>query len=447
MTDLSGIVLLGAYGLFLFAASLKVWAGQDSSESFFVNRRSSGAWGVALSIIMSCVGASATLGVIGKAFTVGLPAVWWLGAGALGLVALALVLAEKVRESGAYTMPELAERHLGARARPLMSLVIVVAWIAILAAQFTALDRVLLSLTGLGAGARLAFGFGLIVIHSTGGQAAVMRMDRLQSFLLLGGLAAVLVWLWARNPGWAAQVRPELLNDKFGFRELVYYLFVVGGNYLVCPMLFGRLLSAKNAAAARRGGLYAAAGLCLCSLLITAIGLTCVGLAPADTPPDGVFTAIADTLLPSWMRLLLLMTLISAIVSSADTCLITAATVFSYDLIRRPEPSACRAAVLGIGAAGLLLSMLDKSILEFLCMAYDVYVCGVVAPVFIGLLAGRKAFVLSSCACLAVVCGGALGTASALLGIHELSYAGMLTAALFTLAGLRRRPATGPAPA
>lgn len=438
MIKADGLILAGAYALLIFAAARGL-GGKASAGSFFVNRRSSSAWGVALSIIVSCVGASATLGVIGQAFSIGLPAIWWLGAGSFGLALLSLLLAKKVRESAAFTMPELVESYLGKEARSLISLLIVIAWIAILAAQFSALERILQSLTGLGGKWSLALGFCLIVAHSTGGQAMIMRLDRIQSVFLLTGLAAVLAWLWTHNPAWTSHVRPELLNADFGPRELVYYLLVVGGNYLVCPMLFGRLLSAGDAATARRGGIYAAIGLGCCSLLIVATGLACVGLIPADTPRDAVFTTIADSLLPAGMRLLLLITLVSAIVSSADTCLVTAATVLSHDLLHSRKPGTCRRAVLGIGLAGLALSLMDKSILEFLCMAYDVYVSGVVVPVFISLLAGGRAFVRSPWACLAVLCGGALGALSALSGIQEYSYAGMGLAALFTVLGLRQR--------
>ena len=449
MTDMTGIALVAAYALFIAATALPVVRSKGSAAAFFVNRRSSGTWAVALSIIVSCVGASATLGVIGKAFSIGMPAFWWLGSGAVGMSLLALFLARKVRESGAYTMPELVEKHLGKESRPLISLLIVIAWIAILAAQFAALERILHSLTGLDAGYCLALGFGLIVMHSMGGQAVIMRLDRLQSVLLLAGLVTVLAWLWGHNPAWTERFRPEFLNAAFGPRELVYYLFVVGGNYLVCPMLFGRLLSADDAATARRGGLFAAAGLAICSLIIVATGLACIGLLPAETHPDAVFTAIADGLLPGWLRLVLLLTLVSAVVSSADTCLLTASTVLSYDLLRRSDALTCRGAVAGLGLAGLLLSTTDKTILGFLCMAYDVYVSGVVVPVFIGMVAGRKAFVRSGYACCAVICGGALGAVAAISEVGAYSYAGMATAALFTLAGLKAREVSGstaPAP-
>ena len=134
-------VLLVFYALVIFGVGLI--AVRRTPDSFYVNNRASSAWSVGFSIFVSCVGASATIGVIGMAFAVGTPAFWWLGTGAAGLVLLSLTLARKVRNSGAYTLPHMAEAFLGPSVRPVISMVIVVAWLAILAAQLSALSRVL----------------------------------------------------------------------------------------------------------------------------------------------------------------------------------------------------------------------------------------------------------------------------------------------------------------
>ena len=62
-------------------------------ETYFVNGRRSSANVVALSIVASCVGGSATMGMAGLAWQVGTPAIWCLLSGAAGLVLLSLFLA------------------------------------------------------------------------------------------------------------------------------------------------------------------------------------------------------------------------------------------------------------------------------------------------------------------------------------------------------------------
>ena len=426
------IALLAAY------AALILWTGfaarQRTVAAFYVNNREAGALSVGFSIIVSCVGASATIGAIGMAFAVGTPAVWWLGAGSAGLAILSLFLAGTVRKSGAYTLPHMVETFLGLSVRPVISVVIVVAWSAILAAQFSALTRVLEPLTGLPSLACLGIGFLLICGHSIGGQSAIMRVDRIQAVILVLALAVILAWLTWRNPSWGAAVEFQLVNEAFPPEKLLYFLVIVGANYIVCPMLFGRMLSARDEKSAKLGGLIGAVGILACSFLIIAVGLACRGIIPAATPQDAVLTTILAEAMPRWLHIVVSFALISAIVSSADSCLVTAATVCSYDLLGRQDVATGRRCILALGAAGLLVSLWGKGILGFLLMAYDIFACGVVMPVFIALLFRRRRLD-SRWASAAVAVGGVFGLASAVTGETMLSYGGIVAASILAFCG------------
>lgn len=430
------LILLGAYALLIGWTAFS--AKTHTEEAFYVNNRASGALGVGFSIIVSCVGASATIGMIGMAFAVGTPAFWWLGGGAIGLVALSLFLARTVRKSGAYTLPHMAETFLGKQTRPLMAVIIVAAWSAILAAQFTALGTVLGSLTGFGPRVCLAIGFLLICGHTLGGQSAVMRVDRIQALIILAALAVMLAWLGRHNPGWPQGFRLEIVNADFPMKKLRYFLIVVGANYLVCPMLFGRIFSARDEKSAMTGGLVGAFGIVVCSVLIVAVGLACRGLLPEGTAQDAVLTRILAEVMPPWMHLVVSFALISAIVSSADSCLVTAATVCSNDLFKTRAPAVGRMCVVALGVAGALVSFCGKGILGFLLMAYDIFACGVVAPCFVGLMLLPARRVHTGFACAAVMAGGIFGLAAALTENSLYSYMGMSLSALLALAGARK---------
>lgn len=426
------IALLAVYAALIFRTGFA--AQKHTAAAFFVNNREAGALGVGFSIVVSCVGASATLGAIGMAFAVGTPAFWWLGAGAVGLVVLSLFLAGAVRQSGAYTLPHMVEAFLGSSARPPIAVVIVFAWSAILAAQFSALAGVLEPLTGFTPLACLGLGFILVCGHSLGGQSAIMRVDKIQALIILLALAVILAWLTWRNSTWAAQVEFQLINKGFPPEKLLYFLVIVGANYMVCPMLFGRMLSAKNAKSARFGGLVGAAGILVCSGLIVAVGLACKGLIPAGTPQDAVLTTILAETMPRWLQSVVSFALISAIVSSADSCLVTAATVCSYDLLGRQDVASGRRCILGLGLSGALVSLWGKGILGFLLMAYDIFACGVVMPVFVGLLLRRRQMD-SRWARAAVAVGGLFGLASAVIRETACSYLGLAASSILALGG------------
>ena len=159
---------------------------RPDKDTYFVNGRRSSAALVALSIVASCVGGSATMGMAGLAWQVGVPAIWWLMSGSLGLVLLSLFLARKVRCSGAMTMPEMLTTFLGAPSRSLASVIIVTAWLAILAAQFSALATIIAPLANIEKNTAMFVGAAVLVGHTlAGGQASVMKTDIWQFGILL----------------------------------------------------------------------------------------------------------------------------------------------------------------------------------------------------------------------------------------------------------------------
>lgn len=421
------------YSALLLGMGLLEARRSGESSAFFLNSRSSGAWHTGFSLIASCIGGSATIGMAGLAWQVGTPAFWWLGSGACGLILLTVFLSRRVRESEVYTMPELVAFWLGSRARTLVSCIIVPAWIAILAAQFTAMGKLTSALTGLPPEAALAVGAMIIVAYSClGGQASVIRSDLPQCLLIMAGLFILLLWFWGHDSTPVETLRVELINKDFGLDRFSYFMVILGGSYVVCPMLFGRILSARSTKSATRGCWIAVIGLFASAALIVAVGVLCRGFVPEGIRPDEVLTS-AIRLLPPWAEMALLVALLSAVLSSADSCIVTASTVFCNDLLKRRDVRSCRQVTLLFGAGAFLLATRGHGILELLLMANDVYVCGVVVPVFIAMLmrSRTRCFFPE----VAILVGGAGGLLTSMFGEPALGYAGMFVSALIMMAG------------
>ena len=428
---------LAVFTLYAFGALVlvKTITNSTASESsFYVNNRSSSAAMVAFSIVASCVGASATIGTVGLAFTAGTPAFWWLGSGAVGLSVLTVLLARRVRSSNAYTLPEIVEKCLGAQGRRLISAIIVIAWISILAAQFRAITQIIQALTGLTPLISLLSGALLIAAQTfINGQSGIIKLDRIQCFIMLGGFLLLAFWLMHSSTASLGEIKWEATNEHFPASYLLYFLLVQGGSYVVCPMLFGRLLSAESEKAAQWGAFWAILGLCFFSVLIVLIGLLSKGLIPADSQPDHVLTTLLATVLPAWLTYIVYLTFLSVIISSADSCLITASLILAGDLWQQKSVRCTRLCVVILALAGILLTFMDKTILGFLMMANSIYVCGVVAPVFITILAGeaRKAspFIMMA----GLISGGILGLLSSITEQHSLSYLGVIVSSLLVI--------------
>lgn len=436
-----GLIIFILYALAVLGASFMAHRLQRGEGGFYLNNRSSSAWAVGSSIVVSCVGASATIGTVGLAFEVGTPAFWWLGSGAVGLSVLTVFLAARVRRTEARTMPEIVESFFGPRVRRLISLIIAVAWLSILAAQFSALSRVVTAMTGLEARVALIVGALLVTVHTVlGGQAGVIRLDRWQCLILIAGLLLMVGWLTRINYPAFTALQIEPVNEEFPLSRLIYFLLIIGGSYVVCPTLFGRLLSAENERTARRGALGAVFGMAAVSVAVVLIGLLSRGLIDPGISSDAVLIRVVETVFPGWLTLVAYVVLLSAIVSSADSGLISAGLVLAHDVLGKKDLKTSRLCLAALALSSLLLTSTGKGILGFLLMANDIYVCGVVGPVFVGLMwSGRNgaSAPVRGLAAAGITAGGLLGLTSALSGQIYYSYAGLVVSIGLTVFSLK----------
>ncbi len=433
-------------------------------EAFFVNSRQSSSKAVAFSIVASCVGGSATLGMAGLAWQVGTPAFWWLGSGAFGLCILTYFLATKVRQSNAYTLPEMIDTYLGAPSRPLASIIIILAWIAITSAQFSAMTALLLplipeaisvlpaplaaSLSHIdNANLALLLGASIVIIYACiGGQAAIIKSDFVQYILLMLAIFVALCLLFMQiqesglqNPLHGVEI--EFVNEAFPLSKFSYFMVILGGSYVVCPMLFGRLYSAKDSKTAKRGAALAVLWLfftAICIVLLGLISRAFVSPELATVAPEKVLTTVLFEHLPPWASTLAFLGIFSALISSADSSLITAATIASNDIFRKKNLSICRICTFCIGLGSVALAFSGKGILHLLLMANDIYVCGVVAPVFVGMLLHNRYAIRQNIMAAAMAIGGGFGFSAALSGDSLYSYLGICAALCISLASIKR---------
>lgn len=414
-----------------------VHAGRNSIEKYFVFGRKAGAGLVCFSLLASCIGGSATIGMLGLAWEIGFPAFWWLGSGVAGLLALGIFLSEKVRRSQAWTMPQILSSSLGDSFRKLSALIIFMAYLAIMSAQFGALQLIIESLTGIAPS--LALPLGIIILFTytcLGGQSAVIKSDVWQFGIIVIMLLALLLFCVNQEGSRTAllNMRWELFNRNFPPSRMIYFLLILGGSFLVGPMLFGRLLSAKNPASARYGTFGAAFGLFLLALVITLVGVGLRGFTlPANVPSQEIFGIFVREFLPDWAHVPILLGMLSVVVSSADSCLLTVATVCANDLVQKPSLWLCRLFMMIVCVLAYCLSLLDKGILKLLLMANDVYVCGLVIPTFTGIMVSGKLPIDRRLVLCAMIGGGGTGFCAALLSWQWLGFISLGIALVFSL--------------
>jgi SSS family solute:Na+ symporter len=168
-------------------------------------------------------------------------------------------------------------------------------------------------------------------------------------------------------------------------------LIVVGGMYVVGPDLCSRVLTARDPAAARRGALLAGAAVLPLAVLIvgTGVALRLSGRTPPNAREALPWLINRAGVVPGWTAALISAGLLAAMLSSADTCLLTAASVLELDLLpapkRAPDERERRARLwlALIGAASVLLACLRPRIIPNLLLAYAFYTGGLLAPLLL----------------------------------------------------------------
>ena len=196
-----GLIIV-AYLLGMIAVGVVSRRKAREADDFFVAGRRGSSLFITGSLLATIIGGSATVGMAGLGFTQGLTGAWWLLVGSIGLVILGLFFAKKVRKFGLYTLPELVEKQYDGRIALAASILIVVAWIGIIAGQIVAAG-IIMSALGIGSPILWMVLFTMVFVAYAvlGGQYAVIRTDTLQIGIIFAGIFGGLALLLSHLGG------------------------------------------------------------------------------------------------------------------------------------------------------------------------------------------------------------------------------------------------------
>ncbi len=411
------------------------WTGRRSGQfdHFVVAGANRSAFAIFASLMATVIGASSTMGVINLGYKIGFPAFWWLGSGAIGLVLCGLLLAGVVKQYPVVTLADLMGRLVGPIVRRTLSLVIAVAWLGIIAAQFLGAAKIVS--TSLGIDQSVALSAVSIIITAycvMGGQISVIHTDKIQLVFILLAIFLVAGMLWFRWESDHAFLSFELINDSFGSSRITYFLLVTGTGFLAGPDIISRILAAKNQATARMGVLFSGGMLFVVSIAIAWIGLWSHYHLKLQPGQDALTTILQEHLSPL-IRLIVELGLLSAIFSSADTCLITAASTLGHDLLGWNQTHRIRIVTVITGLIAFLLACLKGNIIDSLLLAYSLFNCGAIPPVVLAILLHKKRRLNVRLVIMAIFLGGVLGVWGKLAGSDVLTLSGMGISAILSL--------------
>jgi len=396
------LYLAGCIGIGIYA-SRRVLASRDE---YWVAGRRIGTFVNAMAIMASLASGGSIIGVMGLAYSRGIPATLALFAGAIiGFPLASFLVAEPLRNFGRYTITDfLAFRYPNALVRYLVPTLIIIAFTIYIVAQLKAAGITATALLGIPYNTALTFATVVFILYvSIGGMIAITWTDVIQGMLMLAvvlGAAAVMVWR-VGSPieimREATVVAPEL--GRVSQHPVSSYLgyFVIWATAIpIIPHIVMRVFTARDARSAR---LSLNIAMLAYSVLILAACLAIVPVGKVSFPDladaDQIFLRVMESEFPPVIRGIAVAAVLAAVMSTTDALLLACSSAIAHDLlgsVLRERASEKTLAVIRIGSAWAIgvLALLwafspPELITEFYTAGVGVLSAGLFVPTIAGL--------------------------------------------------------------
>jgi Na+/proline symporter len=360
-----GVVALGIYLLLLLAIAevARRSRGDGSPSDHFLASRELGVFVVFLTLYATAYSGNSLLGYPGEAYRRGFS--WVMATGfMMSIIVTFHLLVPRLRplavRHGFVTPGDWLRHRFGAEpgSRALaigVALVMTIALANFLFAQLKAMGVMASQVTG----DAVTYEQGVVVLaaailayETVGGMRAVAWTDTAQGILMLVGLAALLGWLLGDVGGLGAlttsirNVRPQALivPDAVECANWASTVLLMGLASVIYPQAIQRVYAARSGKVLRR-----AFALMTFMPLTTTLVVTLIGLAAIPRFP-GLDTEAADRVMPlllgAWAEggtgfamaaMVVFMGALAAIMSTADSVLLSLGSIAAEDLAGRPH--------------------------------------------------------------------------------------------------------------
>jgi len=361
-------------------------------QGFFLADRSIGWLALTATITATTVGGSATIVAGGRIYAYGLPALWYDIGGALGLIVLGLFLANKVRKTGLFTLPDITGHLYDGKVRFASAVLIIIteiAWISLLIQASSLILSVIVPVEF--EILLIVITFAFIAYTLIGGQYAVIYTDVIQFVVMIVGICLIAAPLLLFNAlPYLGQLSANSLsfpvNSNIGILVAGSIFFMMFMPHVVGPDIYSKVLSAKDEKTAKRGAIFSGFFKMIFAVAIGVIAMSAAVLYPGlEKASLAIPTAVSG--LSPLVAGIVLAAFVSVMLSSADSCLLSAGTILSVDITRKKNVNVSRFGIIVVGIGALLLAIYYTQlggILDTLQLAYTVFTAGLTLPVIFG---------------------------------------------------------------
>lgn len=423
------IAMLG-FGFFFLSRN-------EGADDYYVGGRDMNSLHIGLSVVATDVGGGFSIGLGGLGFVMGIAGSWMLFTGLIGAWMAAVFLIPKVKGNPAFdkafTFPEVFKYYFNPKVALVAGIISAIGYAGFTSSQILAGAKL-----AQGTFANLDLQTALIIMGSVaviytvmGGLKAVIYTDTVQWTILMVGLIFVGIPIsYSAIGGWEAisqTVDPQMLSmTNLTWQDVVYWGITIIPIWFVGMTLYQRIYACNDEETAKKA--WYLAGLFewpIMAFMGIALGLFAnvaaaqgmfdyLGVANvAEADPETGLPMLLRTVLPVGMMGIMMSAYFSAILSTADSCLMAASGNVVSDIIGHfkdmdPETDSflrfSQITTLLIGGGALLVAGTMTNVLDLMLYSYAFMVSGLFVPI-IGALYWKKSSSVGAIA--GMILGGA----------------------------------------
>ena len=369
------------YFAVMFAIGTYYFFRVKTSDDYLIASWNMGFWSIAGTIISTCAGAAVFIGWVGMGYSVGISGfVKFALPASIFSAILIYFFSGPLRRQRLYTLADLFSERFGARLGLIPSIFSAFVYsVPTSALQMVGMSTLFVTVFGIDYNFAIFLSFALILGFTIlGGLVATIVTDALQSVVVILGI--VLLFFAAVSFGGGpgeivanADADHLALFGAGGLGEVLTFALTVGPFYLVWQSIWQRIFASRSEAIAVRAGLTGFAIFTVVALLPYLIGLSAVGFVPDGMAPDLVFSHLTVELLPPALGGIVIVGLLSALMTGADSFILQGSSNLAEDFYRRifrPHATeaemmrAARVSVVIISVLALLVAYLMTDIIS-----------------------------------------------------------------------------------
>ena len=374
-----------------------------SSQEFILANRQLNRLQAAVSLAASDIGGSSIVGATAFIYVIGLSGSLWNLVAAPAFLLLGFLVTKRLRGLNITTVPEFLGERYRPRVRTYAALLHIAGLSTMLSAQFIVSATAINAMLGIPQDVAYLISIAVVLLYTVGGGlVAVVNTDIFQFFIIMLAMLILLPASLLRIGGWA-ELTAQLPANFLSFGELGIWtplswlflaLFVYGTN----QNYLQRVFAAKDGKTAAFAFNFAGVTYIFYGLIVGVLGLCLYVLLPGLEDPNMGFAMLVKTILPPGAVGLVLGGIFAATMSTADSMLIGASSLFINDIYLpylakdRSEKhvlKVSRVVTLLVAVAGMLLSRLFDNLIDVMYLAGLLYSAVIFFPLILGALSKR----------------------------------------------------------